>query len=116
MAMRYGPSRNGRYGAVASSTGMAATTAGRPPLVNRDLGGVDHRGPARDVLVEELGEVRAGAADRRGADLGQALAQLGLLEHRVGLGVEALDDLGRRAGRQEQAVPAARLVARQHFA
>src|SRR5579872_1073400 len=86
------------------------------PLARRDPGRLRHLGPARDLFGQELGEVFRRAAFRRHdleAEIFQALAHGRVVDRVAHRLVELAHDELRRAARQEERVPHARLDAGQ---
>src|SRR5262249_50641207 len=73
----------------------------------------DHLGPLLGFGREQLGEIGGGAGQRRAAEFGNPCLHLGVGEGGVEFAVERLDDGGGRAGGRGDAIPRARLVARQ---
>src|SRR5215510_10553116 len=75
----------------------------------------DHLGPLFGFVGDQLGEVSGRARKRRAAELSETGLHLGVVESRVDLLVELLDDLGRRGLRCADAEPTGRLVTRYKF-
>src|SRR5258706_4806636 len=79
----------------------------RPPLFRPDAGCAHDASPLLDVGADLSREFLRRVAERVGAGRLEALAQLRDGERLAHPGVQPLDDLARRAGRREQAVPGA---------
>jgi hypothetical protein len=79
----------------------------------RDL---DHLGPFRGFVGDELSEIGGRAHERRAAKLGEPRLDLGIGEASVDFMVQPADDLGRRVLGRTDCNKCAGLEARQEFA
>src|SRR6516165_5716547 len=84
-------------------------------LLRLDVGCPDHLGPLLGFVGDQLAEVGRGAGKHRAAQVGEPRLHLGVVESRVDLFVQLVDDLGRRGLRYAEAVPITPLVARQEL-
>src|SRR6478752_5922439 len=80
-----------------------------------DIGGPDHIGPFLGFFGDQLAELDRRSRQRRAAEVSETGLHLGVVESRVDLLVELVDDLGRRGLRYAEAEPEARFVARQEL-
>jgi hypothetical protein len=78
-----------------------------------DAGELDHLAPLLGFVDDKLAEVGRRSRQRRAAEVGETGLHLRVVESRVDLLVELVDDLGRRGLRCAEAVPNTRLVARE---
>src|SRR5215831_18808524 len=101
-------SRNERYGK--SSRSSAETSS-----LRLDVGGPDHLAPFLGFLGDQLSELSRRSRQRRAAEVSETGLHLRVVESRVDLLVELVDDLGRRGLRCAEAVPNTPLVARQEL-
>src|SRR5215467_11750217 len=85
---------------------------GALPISWMDLGRPDDLGPLLGVLGDQLSKVAGRAGKWRLPEIGKPCLYVGSGEASVDRLVEPIDDLGRRARRHADPVPAARLVAR----
>src|SRR5215831_12944177 len=98
-------SRNGRYGIL----GLLAVS------LRLDAGELDHLAPLLGFVCDHLGELSRRSRQRLAAEVSETGLHLGVVESRVDLLVELVDDLGRRGPRCADAEPTARLVASDKF-
>src|SRR5262245_8399080 len=89
------------------SNGMSSAMRGA--LLHRDLADLDDLFPLRGLVLDQLGEVRRGTTDLDAAEIGEPRRDLLILQRRVDLAIEPLDDGGRRALRDRHAEERARL-------
>src|SRR5262245_34321467 len=80
-----------------------------------DVGGPDHLAPFLGVVGDELAELERRPRQRRAAEVSETDLHLRVVESRVDLLVELVDDLGRRGLRCAEAVPNTPLVAQQEL-
>ena len=76
-----------------------------------DVGGPDHLAPFLGFLGDQVAELDRRSRQRRSAEVSETGLHLGVVESRVDLLVELVDDLGRRGLRCAEAVPNTPLVA-----
>src|SRR5262249_21913542 len=122
--------RHGKVPAVGSSPRLVSTQLGTRHSRNEtlwnispgssgslrlDAGGLDHLAPLVDFVGDQRSKVGGRARKRRAAQVEQPGPQLGIGEARIDLLVELVSNLDRRGLRRADAVPEARLVARQEF-
>src|SRR5262249_6340559 len=81
--------------------------------VRLDVEGSDDAAPLLRFVDDELAEAGGREREHGAAEVGKPRLDLGIGEESVDLRVELVDDLGRRGLRCADAVPGARLVARQ---
>src|SRR5262245_26275346 len=96
---------------IASSLRFA--TVGFPQSLCLDVGRPDHLAPLLGLLGNVFAEVGGRAWKHSATKVGKARLHLGIVESRVDLLVELVDDFGRRGLRCAEAVPNTPLVARQ---
>src|SRR6516165_6565659 len=101
--------RSKRYGK--SSRSSAETSS-----LRLDVGRPDHLGPLVGLLGDEPAEVGGRTRKHSATKVGKARLHLGIVERRVDLLVELVDDLGGRVLGRANAEPCTCLVARQGFA
>src|SRR5262245_64843589 len=77
-----------------------------------DAAEFDHLGPLFGFVGDKLGEVSGRARKRRAAELSEMCLHLRIVESRVDLLIELVDDLGRRGLGGADAEPETRFVAR----
>src|SRR5215831_4977386 len=77
-----------------------------------DAAEFDHLGPLFGFVGDQLAEVSGRARKRRAAELSETGLHLRIVESRIDLLVELVDDLGRRGFRCAEAEPETRFVAR----
>src|SRR5712691_12883262 len=87
-------------------------TETRPGSLRLDARELDHLGPLLRVVGNELSEIGRRARDNLAAQVDEPGLDPRIGQARVDLVVEPVDDLGRRIARRADAVPGARLVAR----
>src|SRR5215471_16102750 len=80
-----------------------------------DAGELDHLAPLLGFVCDHLGELSRRSRQRHAAEVSETDLHLAVVESRVDLLVELVDDLGRRGLRCADAEPTARLVARHKF-
>src|SRR5262249_20686156 len=83
--------------------------------VGLDIGRADHLAPSLGFFGDQLAELDRRSRQRRSAEVSETGLHLGVVESRVDLFVELVDDLGRRGLRYAEAVPITPLVARQEL-
>src|SRR5262245_57317207 len=96
-----------------SSTGITEYLIGTAISVRFDAHELHHLAPLLRFVGDELAEVGRGAGKHRAAQLRKSRLHLGIVESRVDLLVELVDDFGRRGLRCAEAVPNTPLVPRQ---
>src|SRR5262245_45261867 len=84
----------------------------RAASLRLDAGEFDHVGPLLGFVCDQLCELSRRSRQRHAAEVSETGLHLGVVESRVDLLVELVDDLGRRGLWCADAEPAARLVAR----
>src|SRR5215510_7202640 len=84
-------------------------------LLRLDIGGPDHLAPFLGFVGDQLAELSRRPRQRRAAEVSETGLHLRVVENRVDLLVELVDDLGRRGLRYAEAVPITPLVARQEL-
>src|SRR5450759_2057162 len=89
----------------------AAIAVSALPLVDLHAGGFDHLGPLRGFGADQLAETLRLAADRLVAIGNHAAAHIGSADRLVELGIEPLDDLSGRPGRDQHAIPRRHVIA-----
>src|SRR3954452_12732192 len=77
-----------------------------------DVGGPDHLAPFLGFFGDQLAELNRRSRQRRAAEVSETGLHLRVVESRVDLLVELVDDLGPRGLRYAEAVPITPLVAR----
>src|SRR5262249_61887783 len=80
-----------------------------------EVGGPDDLAPFRGFVGDKLAELGRRSRQRRAAEVSKTGLHLRVVESRVDLLVELVDDLGRRGPRYAEAVPITHLVARQEL-
>src|SRR5262249_42377434 len=80
-----------------------------------DVGGPDHLAPFLGFFGDQLAELGRRSRQRRAAEVSETGLHLRVVESRVDLLIELVDDLGRRGLRYAEAVPITPLVARQEL-
>src|SRR5215831_4847319 len=95
-----------------SSTGFMEYPASEAASLRLDAAEFDHLGPLFGFVGDQLGEVSGRARKRRAAELSETGLHLRIVESRIDLLVELVDDLGRRGFRCAEAEPETRFVAR----
>src|SRR5262249_9966450 len=80
-----------------------------------DVGGPDHLAPVLGFFGDQLAELGRRSRQRRAAEVSETGLHLRVVESRVDLLIELVDDLGRRGLRYAEAVPITPLVARQEL-
>src|SRR5262245_61599459 len=80
-----------------------------------DVGRADHLGPLLGFVDDQLTELGRRSRQWRAAEVSETSLHLRVVESRVDLLVEPVDDLGRRGLRYAEAVPITPLVARQEL-
>src|SRR5262245_15258045 len=98
-----------------SSTGFMEYPASEAASLRLDAGEFDHLGPLFGFVGNQLAEVSRRSRQRHAAEVSETGLHLRVVESRVDLLVELLDDLGRRVPRNADAIPRCRLVARHEF-
>src|SRR5262245_4883782 len=83
--------------------------------VRLDAGELDHLGPFLGFVGDKLAELGRRSRQRRAAEISETGLHLRVVQSRVDLLVELIDDLGRRGLRYAEAVPITPLVARQEL-
>ena len=99
-------SPNGIYG-ISGSEGSASFWL--------DIGGLYYPAPFLGFVGDKLAELGRRSRQRRAAEVSKTGLHLRVVESRVDLLVELVDDLGRRGPRYAEAVPITHLVARQEL-
>src|SRR5215472_9762803 len=94
-----------RYGKSSRSSAEASS-------LRLDVGGPDHLAPFLGFLGDQLAELDRRSRQRRAAEVSETGLHLRVVESRVDLLVELVDDLGRCGLRCAEAVPNTSLVAR----
>src|SRR5262245_37204146 len=97
---------NGIYG-ISGSEGSAS--------FRLDIGGLYYLAPFLGFVGDQLAELGRRSRQRRAAEVGETGLHLRVVESRVDLLVELVDDLGRRGPRYAEAVPITHLVVRQEL-
>src|SRR5262249_11276498 len=87
-----------RYGKSSRSSAEASS-------LRLDVGGPDHLAPFLGFLCDQLAELGRRSRQRRAAEVSETGLHLRIVESRVDLLVEPVDDLGRRGLRCAEAVP-----------
>src|SRR5262245_39304740 len=82
-----------------------------PTSVRLDAGEFDHLGPLFGFVGDQLSELSRRSRQRHAAEVSETGLYLRIVESRVDLLVELLDDLGGRVLGRADALPRARLVA-----
>src|SRR6516162_3372361 len=100
--------RTKRYGR--SSRSSAETSS-----LRLDVGSPDHLAPFLGFFGDQLAELGRRSRQRRAAEVSETGLHLRVVESRVDLLIELVDDLGRRGLRYAEAVPITPLVARQEL-
>src|SRR5262245_11364979 len=90
--------------------------AGARGSLRLDAGELDHLGPLLGFFGYEPAEVCGRSGKNHATHVGELRLEVGISASVVGLRVEHVDDLGRRASGHADAEPAGRLVARQEIA
>src|SRR5262249_54515780 len=98
-------SQNGCYGTLDRVTAS----------VRLDVEGPDHLAPLFGFLGDQLAEVSGRTRKHRAAEVSEMGLHLRVVESRVDLLVELLDDLGRRVLGYADAIPVAGLITRYEF-
>src|SRR5215467_136205 len=80
-----------------------------------DVGGPDHLAPFLGFFGDQLAELGRRSRQRRAAEVSETGLHLRVVESRVDLLIELVDDLGRRGLRYAEAVPITPLVGRQEL-
>src|SRR6516225_7300187 len=80
-----------------------------------DVGGPDHLAPFLGFLGDQLAELDRRSRQRRAAEVGETGLHLRVVEGRIDLLVELVDDLGGCVPGNANAIPRRGLVARQEF-
>src|SRR5262245_14429272 len=75
-----------------------------------DVGGPDHLAPFLGFFGDQLAELGRRSRQRRAAEVSETGLHLRVVESRVDLLIELVDDLGRRGLRYAKAVPITPLV------
>src|SRR5262249_17552302 len=88
---------------------------GRRDSLRLDAGELNYLGPFLGFFGDQLAELGRRSRQRRAAEVSETSLHLRVVESRVDLLVELVDDLGRRGLRYAEAVPITPLVARQEL-
>src|SRR5262249_1602401 len=91
-------------------TGFMEYPASEAASLRLDAGEFDHLGPLFGFVGNQLSEVSRRSRQRHAAEVSETGLHLRVVESRVDLLVELVDDLGRRGPRCAEAGPTARLV------
>src|SRR5687767_3454172 len=95
-------------GLSAAGRRIAPPRLGFPGSARGHAGGLDDRRPELDLVAEVL-RVRLGRRavlrDRSGAEIGQAVDHVLILQRDLERGIQRFDDLRRRSGRHIETVP-----------
>src|SRR5262245_24326893 len=81
------------------------------PSVCLDTGGLDHSSPFFGFVGDQLSEVDGGHRHRYATEVGEMGLHLRVVESRIDLKVELVDDLGGSAFWRPNTKPGARLIA-----
>src|SRR5262245_32431083 len=100
---------------IAVIRGTGVTEYSVRELLRLDIGGPDHLAPFLGFVGDQLAELGRRPRQRRAAEVSETGLHLRVVESRVDLLVELVDDLGRRGLRYAEAVPIIPLVARQEL-
>src|SRR5215472_19257539 len=90
-------------------------TVGFPRSLRLDVGRPDHLGPLFGFVGDQFSELSRRSWQRHAAEVSETGLYLRVVESRVDLLVELVDDLGRRGPRCADAEPTARLVTKYKF-
>src|SRR5262249_29189400 len=96
-------------------TGFMEYPASETASLRLDAGEFDHLNPLFGFVGNQLSEVSRRSRQRHAAEVSETGLHLRVVESRVDLLVELVDDLGRRGPRCAEAGPTARLVSRHKF-
>src|SRR5499433_1422017 len=96
-------------------SGFMEYPASEAASLRLDAGEFDHLGPLFGFVGNQLSEVSRRSRQRHAAEVSETGLHLRVVESRVDLLVELVDDLGWRGLRCADAGPKARLIARHEF-
>src|SRR5262244_206033 len=96
-------------------SGFMEYPASEAASLRLDAGEFDHLGPLFGFVGNQLSEVSRRSRQRHAAEVSDTGLHLRIVESRVDLLVELVDDLGRRGPWYAEAVPITHLVARQEL-
>src|SRR5438876_4975076 len=96
-------------------TGLMEYFAGSRGSLGLDTRELDYLGPLLGFIGDQPAKIRRRSRQRRAAKVSDPGLHLRVVESRIDLLVELVDDLGRRGLRCAEAEPGARLIARHEF-
>ena len=105
------PAPRGRQRPAIRRTGVTEYWIETAASVGLDVGRADHLAPFLGFFGDQLAELDRRSWQQRAAEVSETGLHLGVVESRVDLLVELVDDLRRRGLRCTDAEPTARLVA-----